>query len=240
MNGTNTKKVLCETVHGTSRSHWVWSGQTFFFCVLIYTHMRTHLTHSTFSTINSLHFAMAKFDSITMNLIQLWKIGGIFPLFIKKKNYLSELAELGGSNCCFFTDADIINHWNQTMKTFKSTDRHVFSVDTWFISSFLLSIQKGAIEKRTTWHFHSKHSSILLFLFCFVAKHRGWKMSILISACVSVSTTHTITGKFTVSHIWSRIATAYNNNARFFLDIICQRLTWANLPIPNFIWTKRV
>lgn len=32
-------------------------------------------------------------------------------IIIYSDNYLSELAELGGSNCCFFTDADIFNNW---------------------------------------------------------------------------------------------------------------------------------
>lgn len=32
-------------------------------------------------------------------------------ILINLENYLSELAELGGSICCFFTDADIFQNW---------------------------------------------------------------------------------------------------------------------------------
>lgn len=93
----------------------------------------------------------------------MWKCRMFFRLWIKKGNYLSELAELGGSNCCFFTDADILNNWKLNYENVQNdTDGHVFIRSTHdlfrrccFFCCFCccLSIGKGSNRKESNMTF---------------------------------------------------------------------------------------
>lgn len=143
----NTKKFI----HGT----WWWScwlGRGAQFGDMI-THVDRYTWH-----IHTAHvFTFKYFDTILIRLGDL--ISFTFLAKMKKKmlcveNYLSELAELGGSISCFLTDADIFQNWNRLCENVQNNEDTFLHRHMIYSVAFVCVSLKEAHRTETERHFH--------------------------------------------------------------------------------------